>query len=115
VDANGNGDTAGDRAFVNPAGVKSINGSYTPLCKSTLPSTGVCGTIDPGELDDSSAYLVAYRADTPNAYYNQAGKYSWPIPRRNTLAMPHTSNVDLSVGKRVNITETQNVEFKCSS
>ena len=112
VDANGNGDTAGDRTFINRAGVKGIGGGYIPLCTSQLPGTGVCGTIDPGEADDSSQWLVAYQAATPNAYYNQAGKFSWPNARRNTLAMPHTNNFDLSVVKRVNITETQSVEFQ---
>jgi hypothetical protein len=112
VDANGNGDSAGDRVFINRAGSRSVSGSYIPLCNSSLPTGVDCGTIDPGELDDSSPFLVAYQADTANAYYNQAGKYSRPNARRNTLAMPRTNDFDLSVVKRVNITETQNVEFQ---
>ena len=55
---------------------------------------------------------VAYLADDPSAYYVAAGKYALANDRRNTLAMPHTNNFDLSVVKRVNITETQNVEFQ---
>ena len=107
VDANGNGDTAGDRAFVNPGGVKGTSGSYIPLCTTGAITADVtCGS------SDSYPYLVAYQADTPNTYYHQAGKYSWPNARRNTLAMPHTNNFDLSLVKRVNITETQNVEFQ---
>jgi hypothetical protein len=107
VDANGNGDTAGDRTFINPAGVKSISGSYIPLCNSGAITADVtCGS------SASYPYLVAYQADTANAYYNQAGKYSWPNARRNTLAMPHTNDFDLSVVKRVNITETQSFEFQ---
>lgn len=112
VDANGNGDSAGDRSFINPAGIKGTGGGYLPLCTSSLPSTATCGTIDPGQPDDSSPFLVAYQAATPNAYFNQAGKYSMPNGRRNTLAMPHTNNFDLSVVKRINITETQTVEFQ---
>ena len=112
LDVNGNGDSAGDRTFINPAGVKGTGGSYTPLCTSALPATGVCGTIDPGMPDDSSKYLVAYQAATPNAYYNTAGKFSFPNARRNTLAMPHTNDFDFSVLKRINFTETQSVEFQ---
>jgi hypothetical protein len=122
VDANGNGDSAGDRTFINPAGVKGISSGYLPLCSSgagfaTFNST--CGN-DPsvGLVNDPQTdsairpFVVGYTAIAPNAYYNQAGKYSWPNARRNTLAMPHTNDFDLSVVKRVNITETQNVEFQ---
>jgi hypothetical protein len=111
LDVNGNGDSAGDRTFINPAGVKGTGGGYTPLCTSSLPSTATCGTIDPGFSDDSSPYLVAYQAAT-NAYYNQAGKFSFPNARRNTLAMPRTSNVDLTALKRININERQSVELQ---
>ncbi len=115
VDANGNGDSAGDRTFINPNGVKGTGTGYIPLCTSALPSTATCGTIDPGFSDDSSPYLVAYQAATPNAYYNQAGKYSYPNARRNTLAMPHMNNFDLTVLKRINVTERQSVEFQAQA
>jgi len=106
VDANGNGDTAGDRTFINPAGVNGTGGGYIPLCTSSLPSGDTCGS--------SASYpdLVAYQAANPTAYYNQAGKYSYPNARRNTLAMPHTNDFDLAVLKRINITETQTFEFQ---
>jgi hypothetical protein len=108
LDVNGNGDSAGDRTFINPAGVKGTGGGYTPLCNSTLSAVdpgGVCG--------DSGSFpaLVAYQAAT-NAYYNQAGKFSFPNARRNTLAMPHTNNFDITALKRINVTESQSVEFQ---
>jgi hypothetical protein len=112
VDANGNGDSAGDRTFINPAGVKGTGGSYIPLCTSALPAGNTCGVIDPGMPDDTSAYLVAYQAASATAYYNQAGKFSFPNARRNTLAMPRISNVDITALKRINVTERQSVEFQ---
>ncbi|MGA9508094.1 MAG: carboxypeptidase regulatory-like domain-containing protein [Candidatus Sulfotelmatobacter sp.] len=109
VDVNGNGDSAGDRTFINPAGVKGTGGGYIPLCNSSL------STVDPGGTcgdDGSLSALVAYQAASPTAYYNQAGQYSFPNARRNTLAMPRISNVDLTALKRINITERQSVEFQ---
>jgi len=109
LDVNGNGDSAGDRSFINPAGVKGTGGGYVPLCTSQL------STVDPGGVcgdSGSQSVLVAYAAAVPNAYYNQAGKFSFPNARRNTLAMPRISNVDFSMLKRINVTERQSVEFQ---
>jgi len=115
VDANGNGDSAGDRSFINPAGVKGTGGGYVALCNSSIAAGNTCGTIDPGQPDDTSANIVAYQAAVSNAYYNQAGKYSFPNARRNTLAMPHENNFDLTALKRINITERQSVEFQAQA
>jgi hypothetical protein len=112
LDVNGNGDSAGDRTFINPAGVKGTGGGYTPLCNSLITPGNTCGVIDPGQPDDTSANIVAYQAVSSTAYYNQAGKFSFPNARRNTLAMPRTSNVDLTALKRININERQSVELQ---
>ena len=93
-DVNGNGDSAGDRVFINPAGIKGTGSGSTALTNS------VTGDI------------VAYVADKPSAYYVTAGQYTLPNARRNTLAMPHTNDFDFSVLKRINFTETQSVEFQ---
>jgi len=109
LDVNGNGDAAGDRTFINPAGVKGTGGGYIPLCTSQL------ATVDPGGTcgdTGSQSVLVAYQAASANAYYNQAGKFSFPNARRNTLAMPRIDNVDLTALKRINVTERQSVEFQ---
>jgi hypothetical protein len=92
-DVNGNGDSAGDRTFINPAGIKGTGTGSTAL-------TNTAGDV------------VAYVANSPTAYYVSAGKYSLPNARRNTLAMPHINDFDFSVLKRVNITETQSLEFQ---
>ena len=93
TDVNGNGDSAGDRTVINPAGIKGTGTGSSPLF-------------------NAAGDQVAYLADDPSAYYVAVGKYAQANDRRNTLAMPHTNNFDLSVVKRINITETQNVEFQ---
>lgn len=114
LDVNGNGDSAGDRTFINPAGVRGTGSSSSPLCTSSLPVADVCGS------KASYPYLVAYVAD-PNAttgqpgYYVTAGKYTRPNARRNTLAMPHTNNFDFSILKRINFTEHTSFEFSAQA
>lgn len=114
-DVNGNGDSAGDRVFINPAGVPGTGADSFARCLSTMPTSITCGTISTDPTQDSSPFLVAYQA-LPNsanqpAYYVAGGIFSRPNARRNTLSMPHMSNVDLTALKRFNITETQSVEF----
>jgi hypothetical protein len=93
VDANLNGDAAGDRAIYNPFGV---------------PGTGSGVTA----LTNSQGYTVAYLATNPNAQYITASYGALANSPRNTLAMPHINNWDMSVVKRFNITERQSVEFQ---
>jgi hypothetical protein len=110
-DVNGNGDSAGDRVFINPAGTKGTGGGSIPLCRSTLPGTSTCGDAD------SRDFLVAYATDPTagNPYYVTAGKFSRPNARRNTLAMPHINNFDFAVLKRINFTEHTSFEFSAQA
>jgi Carboxypeptidase regulatory-like domain len=112
LDVNGNGDSAGDRTIINPSGVKGTGSGSKALC-STLPDPKlVCGTIDPGQPDDTRKWIVAYLAKNSSAYYVTAGKFALPNARRNTLAMPRTNNVDFTLVKRLNFTESQSLEFQ---
>jgi hypothetical protein len=123
IDVNGNGDAAGDRTFINPAGVKGTGTSYIPLCTSGAgfaTNNVTCGndptnpilTNDPQTDPAIRPYVVGYAAFSPNAYYVQAGKFTRPNARRNTLAMPHTNNFDFTLVKRLNFTESQSLEFQ---
>ena len=92
-DVNGNNDSAGDRVYINPAGIKGTGTSSFAL-------TNTAGDV------------VAYQATSSTAYYVTAGTYSRPNARRNTLPMPRISDVDFSILKRVNFTERQSLEFQ---
>ena len=127
VDVNGNGDTAGDRVVINPAGNRSIGTGVTPLCTSGLPTGSPCDPnyhVTDGEGNTtypSRAYIVAYQANDPNAYYVGGdtsegwGKYMRANGRRNTLSMPHINNIDLTLVKRINFTEHQSLEFQAQA
>ena len=112
TDTNLNGDSAGDRAIYNPAGVPGTGSDVTPLCTSSLPKFD--GSGNPISCGDpaSSPYLVGYAANNPNARYIVAGSGAMSTAGRNTLALPRTSNMDFSLMKRINITERQSLQFQ---
>jgi hypothetical protein len=95
-DANLNGDSAGDRAIFNPNGAKGIGSGVTAL-------------------KNSAGETVAYLAKNPNAQYIAAGAGVYSNLQRNTLALPRTNNWDLTVVKRLNITEQKALEFQAQA
>jgi hypothetical protein len=106
ADTNLNGDTAGDRAIFNPAGVPGTGSDVTPLCTSALPTGVDCGS------SDSRPFLVGYAAVNPNAQYIVAGPGSRATISRNTLALPHVNNWDFGLMKRITLTERQSLQFQ---
>jgi TonB dependent receptor len=92
LDANLNGDSAPDRCVGNPAGIPGTSSGVTPLT-------------------NSANQVVAYLANTSTAQYITAGAGVYATTARNTIAAPRINNWDLSILKRVNITERQAVEF----
>lgn len=120
ADANLNGDSAGDRAIFNPAGVPGTGSGVTPLCTSALPSFATCGENDfsskkgapgPGNFN-STPYMVAYLVSNPNAQYISAGKGALATSGRNTLQTRPIDNLDVTAGKRFNLTERMRLEFQ---
>jgi len=113
VDANLNGDSAGDRAIFNAGGIRGTGSGVTRLCQSTMPSFGVCGEHDfdpsvgppgPGNFD-SFPFLVGYSANNPKAQYIVAGAGALATGGRNTLATQPTNDFSLATYKDINISE----------
>ena len=92
ADANLNGDTAGDRAIINPRGAVNAGSGVTAL-------------------KNSHGDVVAYLADNPNARYIQAQPGLLPNGARNTEHLNPIDNVDFSLVKRIGITERFKLEF----
>jgi hypothetical protein len=95
VDSNLNGDAAGDRVIVNPAGVPGTGSAVTPL-------------------NNSAGQTVAYLAHDPTAQYIVAGPGAYANGGRMTLPTNPINNFDLQFGKRFSINETKAVEFRAS-
>lgn len=99
VDSNLNNDAAADRAIVNVAGTFNVG-------------SGVNGLNAAGQVVAAgSGSIVAYVARNPNARYVVAGLGAKANAARNTLAMPAINNVDLSLLKRVNFSESRRFEI----
>jgi hypothetical protein len=120
IDANLNGDAAGDRAIFNAKGVSGTGSDVTPLCTSALPSFATCGENDfsakngaPGPKNfDSRPFMVAYLASNPNAQYITAGQGALANAGRNTLQTRPISNLDVTAAKRFSLTERMHLEFQ---
>ncbi len=93
TDSNLNGDSASDRAIINPAG-DEFRGS------------------DVRALANSLGQTVAYLALDPGARYITAGQGALANGGRNTLATRGINNFDVSFGKRFNVSENRWVEFR---
>ncbi len=92
LDSNLNGDTAGDRTIINPNGAANVG-------------TGVTGYNSLGQVATSSATIVAYVANNPNARYVTAGSGALANGGRNTFPLFPTNNIDLGVKKRLSFRE----------
>ena len=92
TDSNLNGDSAGDRSIVNPAGAANVGSAVTAL-------------------KNSSGGTVAYLATNPNARYIVAGQGALANAGRDTLPTQHINNVDFSVTKSFSFTESKKINF----
>jgi hypothetical protein len=99
VDSNLNGDTAGDRTVINPAGTQGV-------------SSTVRGIDINGNTTTNNALIVAYVANNSNARYVQAGLGARANGGRNTLRLPGINNLDLSVSKNFNLRESLKAQFR---
>lgn len=86
VDSNLNGDSAGDRAIINPAGSADVGSGVTAL-------------------KNSNGDTVAYLAKNPNARYIEAGPGTLPNGGRNTAQLPPINDVDMTVAKSLSFGE----------
>ena len=91
-DSNLNGDSAGDRAILNPAG---------------NPNRGT----DVTALTNSAGQIVAYLANDPTARYIATGLGSFGNAGRNTLPINPINDFDMSLVKKFSIRESVNLQF----
>jgi hypothetical protein len=106
LDTNLNGDSAGDRAIINPNGDKTKGTGVTSIYNPVLTTT-----LCPGQTP-CSASLVGYVANDPNAYYVLGASGAYSTAGRNTLPTPAINNIDITALKRISFTERYKFEFK---
>ena len=108
IDANGNGDAAGDRAILNPnftAGSTATD--VNAVCRS---ATGTTSIVAPSAC--SAGSTVGYVAINSGAQFVRARPGARATVGRNTLTSAGINNWNLSFSKKTAISERYNVEFR---
>ncbi len=93
-DANLNGDSAGDRAILNPSGQEGVGSLVTALRRST----------------DNA--IVGYVANNPNAKYIQTGSGAESNIGRNTFPTAPINNFDISLFKNFRVGESKSIQIR---
>jgi hypothetical protein len=135
VDSNGNNDSAGDRVVMNPSGSAHVGSDVFPVCASTTGTTSGApvGTTYIGSTSYTNAALngcaanpsgpfaafaigfdpaIGYTPVNGNARYLVAGGGALTNVGRNSFFSPGFSVLNLSVGKKVNFSETKYLQVK---
>lgn len=119
VDANQNGDTAGDRVVINPSGKKGTGSAVityaNPNLNSLCPAFDASGNPNPTDPNGTltcSASITNYVAKDPNAYYIAAGAGTMANAGRNTLPIRPIDDVDVTALKRFTFADHYKFEFQ---
>ena len=127
VDSNLNGDSAADRTFINPAGVRNTAATVVPVLNGTACATGTAfgGLINGTNTTATScaANTIGYTAGsinalthvftpTTNGYYVQGGSGTMPNAGRNLLPVGRIDNLDLTALKRISISDRYKLEVQ---
>jgi hypothetical protein len=103
TDANGNKDTAGDRAIFNSAGDPFRTSTATTVCWDGAVRSFGCGT---------AANIVGYLADDPTAGFIQANPGTLTTTGRNNITSPGRNNWDMSMFKDTKLTERFTMQLR---
>jgi carboxypeptidase family protein/TonB-dependent receptor-like protein len=115
VDSNGNGDRAGDRTILNPAGIDRTGTVVNFVCNAG-PGGATSIVADPttcGIGDDSN--IVGYVAKNPNARYVQAGVGARANVGRDTISTPGLNIWNMSLLKTIKFTERLSLQFRAAT
>ena len=125
IDANGNGDTAGDRVVFNPVGVGNTGSDVYAVCAATagtasgtavgrtyIGSVGVASNPNPTNGCAANPLnalgfdpAIGYTPVNPKAKYIVAGPGVKATLGRNTFFSPGFNTLNLSVAKRIQLKE----------
>jgi hypothetical protein len=110
VDSNANGDTAGDRTILNPAGVGLTGSVVNPVCNDG--AGGTTRIVTATSTACPSANTVGYVAVTPTARFIQAGVGAKADVGRNTVSSPGLNIWNMSLFKTNKLTERTSLQFR---
>ena len=109
-DANANGDTAGDRTIINPAGVGLTATTVQQVCNDG--AGGATRIITSTSAACATSTVVGYVAVNPAARFVQAGVGALANAGRNTVSTPGLNIWNMSLFKSFKFTESKSVQFR---
>jgi len=115
VDSNDNGDSAGDRTIINPAGAGLTGSTVNFLCNAGAGGATSIVT-DPatcGSGDDSN--IVGYVAANPTARFIQAGVGAKANAGRDTVSTPGLNIWNMSLLKNTKLSERFSLQFRAET
>jgi outer membrane receptor protein involved in Fe transport len=107
IDANQNGDNAGDRAILNSSGTEGVGSAVTSLVQ-TCTSFNADGTC----AQSAASRTVGYAAVNPGARYIAAGNGAVSNIGRNTFRLPPINNFDISLFKNFSFGESKKIQLR---
>ncbi len=110
VDANANGDGAGDRTIINPAGVGLTGTTVQEVCNDG--AGGATRIITATSAACASSNVVGYVAVNSNARFVQAGLGALANAGRNTVSTPGFNIWNMSLFKTTKFTERASLQFR---
>jgi hypothetical protein len=115
VDSNANGDSAGDRTIINPAGVGLTGSTVNFVCNAGAGGATSIVT-DPttcGSGNDSN--IVGYVAANPTARFIQAGVGAKANAGRDTVSTPGLNIWNMSLLKNTKLSERFSLQFRAET
>jgi len=110
VDSNGNGDSAGDRTVINPAGVGLTATTVQQVCNDG--AGGATRIVGSTSAACASSSVVGYVAVNSKARFVQAGLGALANSGRDTVNTPGLNVWNMSLFKTVKFTERASVQFR---
>jgi hypothetical protein len=115
IDSDANGDSAGDRTIINPAGVGLTGSTVNFVCNAGAGGATSIVT-DPatcGSGDDSN--IVGYVAANPTARFIQAGVGAKANAGRDTVSTPGLNIWNMSLLKSTKLSERFSLQFRAET
>jgi len=110
VDSNANGDGAGDRTIINPAGLGLTATTVQQVCNDG--AGGATRVVTSTSLACASSHVVGYVAVSPTARFVQAGLGALASAGRDTVNSPGLNIWNMSLFKTMKFTERASVQFR---
>jgi hypothetical protein len=110
VDSNANGDGAGDRTIINPAGLGLTATTVQQVCNDG--AGGATRIVTSTSLACASSHVVGYVAVSPTARFVQAGLGALANAGRDTVNSPGLNIWNMSLFKTMKFTERASVQFR---